>query len=52
MVSLNKKEIQEEIEAIKSVTIAHEAQFKLNTQGIKVNNFLQALLEAELEKFK
>ncbi len=52
MDSLDKKEIQEEIDAIKAVTNAHEAQLKLNTQGIKVNNFLQNLLEKELEKFK
>ena len=49
---LSKKEIEEEIEAIKSVTIAHEAQLKLNTQGLKVNNYLQKLLEKELQKFK
>ena len=49
---LSKKEIEEEIEAIKTVTIAHEAQVKLNNQGIKVNNYLQNLLEKELEKFK
>lgn len=49
---LSKEEIGEEIEAIKSVTKAHEAQLKLNTQGIKVNNYLQNLLEKELEKFK
>lgn len=52
MVLLSKEEIQEEIEAIKSVTNAHEAQRKLAVQGIKVNNFLQNLLEKELEKFK
>ena len=49
---LSKKEIEEEIEAIKAVTQAHEAQLKLNKQGIKVNAFLKQLLEKELEKFK
>ena len=52
MDSLTKKEIQEEIEAINSVTNAHEAQLRLNTQGLKVNDYLQNLLEKELEKFK
>ena len=52
MDSLNKKEIEEEIEAIKSVTLAHEAQLKLNKQGLKVNAFLKNLLEKELESFK
>ena len=52
MDSLSEKEIQEELEAIKAVTQAHEAQLKLNKQGIKVNAFLKQLLEGELEKFK
>ena len=52
MDSLSKKEIQEELDAIKAVTDAHEAQLKLNNQGLKVNAFLKNLLEKELEKFK
>ena len=50
MALLNREEIEAEIFAIKSVTTAHEAQLKLNLQGIKVNSFLQDLLEKELKK--
>ena len=50
MVSLNKKELEEEIEAVKTVINAHESQVKLNLQGIKVNGFLLDLLQKELKK--
>ncbi len=49
---LSKKEIEEEIEAIKSCITAHEQQKELNEKGIKVMNFNKHLFEVELEKFK
>ncbi len=51
MGSLSREEITEEIDAITSVSVAHEAQLKLNLQGLKVNAFLKDLLEKELKKF-
>ncbi len=49
---LSKEELEEEIQSIKDVLVAHEAQLKLNTRAIKAMGFIKGLLEKELEKFK
>lgn len=52
MVSLSKKEIEEEIIALKEAITAHEQVKILQEKGIKINTFELQLFEAELEKFK
>ena len=49
---LSKEEVEAEIIAVNECIKAHEAQLKLNTQGIKINGYIKHLLEREKEKFK
>ena len=50
MASLNRKELEEEIFAIKNVIEVHKKGIELNAQGLKVNLFLLNLVEKELTK--
>lgn len=52
MESLTKKELTTEIESIKESVKAHEAQMKLHVYAIKIDKYLQGLMETELERFK
>ncbi len=46
---LSKKELEEEIQAVKDVINIHITGIELNQQGKKVNEFLLKLLERELK---
>lgn len=48
MASLSSDELKGEIQAIKDSIIAHEQQIKLHEARVKVEQFLQELIEKEL----
>jgi hypothetical protein len=50
--SISKKEIEEEITAIKEVLKIHSNTIVEHHKGVKINEFLIKLLEKELESFK
>lgn len=52
MVSLSKKELADEIIAIKTSIEAHEAQMKFHDYAIKVDKFLKELMEQKMKTFK
>ena len=52
MVSLSKKELADEITAIKTSISAHEAQMKLHVYAIKVDKYLKELMEEKIKRFK
>jgi len=49
---LSKKELEEEIQAIKESISAHESQMKLHIHAIKVDGYLKELLEKDLKSRK
>ena len=52
MVSLNKKELEEEIHAVKGVIKIHQVGVEQNAHAEKVNYFVLDLLKKELAKLK
>jgi hypothetical protein len=52
MTNLSKKEIEEEIAAIKEVLKIHKSTVEQNKQGVKINEFLLEVMQKELERFK
>ena len=52
MDSLNREELEKEINSISESINAHEEQMKLHVYALKVDGFLKTLMQKELEKFK